>query len=71
MKPTHPIKPLVLAQTIFNAAAEGGTYEAVLSLHFDQGGRDGLADALTALAEAVPEGVTPQALFGRPSETAP
>ncbi len=62
----HPIKPLAVAQTLYNAAAEGGTYDVVLDLRFGADGRMNMEGALKALSESAPEAVTPQATFGKP-----
>ncbi len=65
-KPAHPIKPLAIAQTIFNALAEGSSYEADLSLLFGTEGRMGLEPQLRNLSENAPENVAPQAVFEKP-----
>ncbi|NWG32577.1 MAG: ATP-binding protein [Rhodocyclaceae bacterium] len=67
LKPTHPIGPLVMSQTLFNAMEEGADYEAELALSFGASGRQGLESMLSGLAEQAPEGVKPQAVFGEPS----
>jgi len=66
LKPNHPAKPLNIAQVLFNAIGEEATYEANLTLDFAIAGRTGLEDQLRALVENVPEGVIPQANFGKP-----
>ncbi len=66
LKPTHPTKPLQIAQTLFNALGEGATYEAELALRFGPAGRTGLEAQLRALAEYAPEGLTPRAQFDKP-----
>jgi len=63
LKPSHPIKPLSIAQTIFNALSEGATYEAVVSLAFGPAGRAGLQPQLQALADQAPDGVKPKGVF--------
>ncbi len=68
MKPTHAIRPLQVAQTLFNALAEGSTYEADLTLGFGVTGRSGLESQLGRLAEEAPDGVGPKATFGKPGE---
>ncbi len=65
IKPNHATRPINIAQTIFNALAEGATYEAVLKLGFSPP-RSGLAEALSALAEAASDGVSPQATLDKP-----
>lgn len=66
LKPTHPTKPLTIAQTLFNALVEGSGYEADLALGFGAAGRTGLETSLRTLADGVPEGVTPRAVFEKP-----
>jgi hypothetical protein len=66
LKPNHPTKPLNIAQVLFNAIGEEATYEANLALDFGPVGRTGLEDQLRALVENLPEGVIPQANFGKP-----
>lgn len=70
VKPHHPTKPLMVAQTIFNALAEGGTYEAELALQFGLTGRLGLRPALQQLADSAPEGLRLSATFARSSGSA-
>ena len=67
VKPSHPTRPLAIAQTVFNALAPGATYEADLVLGFGPAGRTGLESQLRALAESAPEGVSPSATFDRPA----
>ncbi len=59
----HPIKPLVMAQTVFNALADGSTYEATLTMTFGPAGRNGLRTALANLRAQAPEGVAVRATF--------
>ena len=66
LKPTHPAKPLNIAQTIFNALKEGAEYEAGLELDFGEEGRTGLEQQLQNLAEQAPEEVRPDATFDEP-----
>jgi len=68
IKPTHPAKPLAIAQTIFNSLAAGGEFEAKLQLDFGQEGRTGMRERLEQAAQAAPEGVEPRARFGKRSE---
>lgn len=68
LKPSHPTQPLRIAQTVFNALAEGATYEADLALGFGPAGRTGLESQFRALAESAPEGVAPNATFDKPVE---
>lgn len=65
LKPTHPIKPLAMAQTIFNALASVEIYEANLLLSFGDVGRAGFGTQLRKLADRPPEEVSPQATFGK------
>jgi hypothetical protein len=67
LKPAHPTKPLAVAQTLFNAMAQGATYEAVLTLDFGLQGRTGLEGQLNTLADSVPEGVLLRATFDKPA----
>lgn len=66
LKPTHPTKPLTVAQTLHTALTEGATYEAVLALGFGTQGRTGLQAQLQALAERAGDTVTPRATFDKP-----
>jgi len=66
VKPTHPTRPLQTAQTVFNALAEGGTYEAELTLQFGLVGRTGMQPTLRDMAQSAPEGLQLNATFGRP-----
>jgi len=66
LKPTHPTKPLTVAQTLFNALGDGASYEADLALKFGPAGRTGLEEQLRTLAESAPEGVTFRATFEKP-----
>jgi len=68
VKPTHPAKPLDIAQTIFNALQDGEDYEAELELDFGQQGRTGLEQQLQGLADAAPEDIHPDATFDEPLE---
>ncbi len=67
VKPNHPTKPLIVAQTIFNALADGSQYEAVLEMGFGAAGRTGLESQLESLSESAPEDVSPLALFDKPA----
>ncbi len=66
LKPTHPTKPLSVAQTLFNALGEGASYEADLTLKFGPAGRTGLEEQLRTLAEGASEGVMFRATFEKP-----
>jgi hypothetical protein len=67
VRPTHPTKPLTVAQTVYNSLVEGSGYEAVLRLGFGPSGRSGLQSQLEALSESAPEGIRPLAIFEKPS----
>ena len=66
LKPTHPTKPLTIAQTLCNALGEGASYETDLALKFGPAGRTGVEEQLRTLAESTPEGVTLRATFEKP-----
>jgi len=67
VKVTSPVKPLVMAQTLFNSVEESGvSYEAVLKLKFGTAGRTGLEEQIKNLLESRPTGVTPKATFDKP-----
>ena len=66
-KATAATRPLSIAQTLFNGLADGGTYEAVLTLGFSAAGRSDLGGQLQMLAEAAGNDVEPSALFDRPT----
>jgi Protein of unknown function (DUF499) len=66
VKPSHPTRPLTIAQTIFNALESGASYEADLTLGFGTTGRTELEGQLRALTENAPEGISPRTLFERP-----
>lgn len=66
LKPTHPTKPLAIAQTLYNALGESVNYEAELALNFGSAGRTGLETQLRTLSENAPEEISPQATFDKP-----
>ena len=66
MKPSHPLKPLTMAQTIHNSLTAGSNYEAVLKLTFTGDGRTGMADAIRKLQLDTPDDVEILASFGTP-----
>jgi len=70
VKPSHPLKPLVIAQTLFSSIGAEATFEVVLSLSFGAQGRKGMGDALKTLQESRPAGITVEAEFGKPAEAA-
>ena len=70
VKPTHPAKPLTVAQTVFNSLAGGGTFEADLKLLFGTSGRTGIKELLQTAAENAPDAVAVEAVFDKPVEVA-
>jgi hypothetical protein len=66
VKLNHPTKPLTIAQTIFNALAEGGTYEVEFELTFGSAGRTGLKDQLQQARDAAPDTLSVRAMFDKP-----
>ncbi|MCS7027111.1 MAG: DUF499 domain-containing protein [Bryobacteraceae bacterium] len=66
LKPNHPTRPLQIAQTIFNALADGSMYQADLTLNFGAEGRTGLESALQKLFEDAPDGLEYRATFDKP-----
>jgi hypothetical protein len=67
VRPTHPAKPLTIAQTVFNSLSEGATYETELILDFGASGRTGMQSALQQLAEGAPDDLSVQATFDKPA----
>jgi hypothetical protein len=70
LKPSHPVKPLTMAQTIFNAVGDGCSYEAAVELKFGEAGRSGMQANLQQASEDAPDGVDVQAMFGVPAKGA-
>lgn len=64
VRPGLAIRPLQMAQTIFNSLSDGASYEAMLTLHFAAEGRTGMQEQLTKLGEDAPDGVLIEAEFG-------
>jgi len=64
----HPVKPLDIAQTIYNALDEMRSFEAELTLGFTAEGRAGMREALKRLSEQAAEDIRPRAKFARPLE---
>ena len=62
---SHPIKPLATARTIFNALAEGASYEAHLRLRFGASGRAGMTEAFKQMQAAAPEDLSVWGRFAR------
>lgn len=71
LKPTNPTRPLQIAQTLFNALAEGATYEAELALRFGAEGRAGVEAQLASLADGAADDILPRATFEKPDGTKP
>lgn len=69
VKPSNPLKPLTIAQGIFNSVGDGATYEAMLTLRFGAAGRTGMDAALEELAAKAPDELTVRAVFERPPGT--
>jgi len=65
LKINHPVKPLQIAQTLYNALGSSAAYETGLYLDFGAEGRTGLEDQLRTVSEQVPEGVRVSAEFGK------
>lgn len=70
LKPSHPAKPLGMAQTVFNAVGDGCSYEAAMELKFGEGGRSSTQANLQQTSEDAPDSVEVQAMFGVPSKGA-
>jgi hypothetical protein len=67
LKPTHPLKPLTVGQTIFNAVGEGCSYETTLQLEFGSG-RSDMQDTLEKLSKATADSINVQATFDKPEK---
>lgn len=63
VKPTHPAKPLHLAQLIFNSAGDNRSYEAKLVLIFEAQGRTGLQARLEQARTTAPVDIEIRAHF--------
>ena len=66
VKPTHPAKPLAVAQTVFNSLADSGTFEADLALSFGKSGRTGIKELLQHTSESAADGISVQATYDKP-----
>jgi Protein of unknown function (DUF499) len=66
LKPTHPAKPLGMAQTIFNSLQSGSQFEVDLKLTFGASGRTGMRSAMEQARDKIPEGVSVRGLFDKP-----
>lgn len=66
LKLNHPTKPLTIAQTIFNALAEGGAYEVEFKLTFGSAGRTSLKDQLQQARDTAPDTLSIRAMFDKP-----
>jgi len=71
VKPAHSLKPLDIGQRIYTATAEGGSYEAILTLGFGEEGRTGLDSQLAKLADEAPDAITLNAYFDKPTGAKP
>jgi hypothetical protein len=69
VKPSNPLKPLAIAQGIFNSIADAASYEAVLMLRFGTAGRTGMDAALGELTTKAPDGLRVTAVFEKPVGT--
>jgi hypothetical protein len=67
LKPTHPLKPLTVGQTIFNAVGEGCSFETALQLDFGSG-RPDMHGLLEKLSKETAESIDVQATFDKPGE---
>jgi hypothetical protein len=67
LKPTHPLKPLTVGQTIFNAVGDGCSFETALQLDFGSG-RDDMQDILEKLSEETADSIEVQATFDNPEK---
>lgn len=65
VKPNHPVRPLVMAQTLHTAMADTPMYEAQLKLSFT-GGRTGMADQIRKMADSAPDDLSIGAQFDKP-----
>ncbi len=66
VKPNHPVRPLVIAQTLHTAMADTPVYEAQLKLSFSSG-RTGTADQLRRMSESAPDDLAVRAQFDKPA----
>ncbi len=67
VKPNNPVKPLQLAQTLFNAMAGEPVYEAQLRLNFGPTGRTGMQESLQQMSQEAPEDLRVQGRFEKAS----
>jgi len=65
VKQNHPVRPLVIAQTLHTAIADPPVYEAQLKLSFT-GGRAGTADQIRKMADSAPDDLSISAQFDKP-----
>ncbi len=67
VKPAHPTKPMAIAQTLFNALADGqAQYEADIRMSFGPDGRAGMDSQLENMADNASADISPMAEFGKP-----
>lgn len=65
IKPTHPAKPLQIAQTVFNSAQGTAQFETDLKLTFGATGRAGMRSALEQVHDKLPDGVSVRGTFDK------
>jgi len=70
LKPSHPAKPLGMAETVFNAVGDGCSYEAAVELKFGEAGRSNMQATLEQASQDAPDSVEVQAMFGVPAKGA-
>ncbi len=68
VRPTHPAKPMTVAQTVFNSLAEGGTFDADLKLTFGSTGRTGMKESLQQARDTASDALSVRAIFDRPRD---
>jgi hypothetical protein len=70
LKPSHPTKPLGIAETVFTAVGESCSYEAAVELKFGEAGRSGMQANLERASKDASDRVDVQATFGVPAKGA-
>jgi hypothetical protein len=66
LRPTHPARPLAMAQTVFNSLQSGGQFEVDLKLSFGASGRMDMRFALEQVQDKCPENVAVRGHFDKP-----
>ena len=69
LKPTHPAKPLQMAQTIFNSLQADSQFEVDLKMTFGVSGRTGMRSALEQVRDKSPERVSVRGQFDKPESS--